>query len=80
LRVEFDYDGGGLDKGGIARLLVNGTEAGQSRIEATVPLGFSADEGIDVGMDTGTPAADTYEGSFPFTGTIEAVTIQLRSP
>ena len=47
-------------------------------IEATVALGFSADEGIDVGMDTGTPATDTYDGTFPFTGTIEAVTIELR--
>ena len=78
VRVEFDYDGGGLGEGGLARLLVNDTEVGQARIEATVPLGFSADEGIDVGMDTGTPAADTYDDAFPFTGTIEMVTIVLR--
>ena len=64
----------------MARLLVNDTEVGQARIDATVPLGFSADEGIDVGRDTGTPAADTYDGTFPFNGTIEAVTIELRSP
>ncbi|WP_167104730.1 arylsulfatase [Mycobacterium sp. DL592] len=78
LRLEFDYDGGGLGKGGLARLSVNDTEVGQARIEATVPLGFSADEGIDVGMDTGTPAADTYDDAYPFTGTIEMVTIALR--
>jgi hypothetical protein len=78
LSLEFDYDGGGLGKGGLARLLVNDSEVGQARIEATVPLGFSADEGIDVGMDTGTPAADTYHDAFPFTGSIEMVTIALR--
>ena len=78
VRVEFVYDGGGLGQGGLARLLVNDAEVGQTRIEATVPLGFSADEGIDVGMDTGTPASDTYDGTYPFTGTIEAVTIELK--
>ncbi|WP_373120771.1 arylsulfatase [Mycobacterium marinum] len=76
--MEFDYDGGGLGKGGLVRLLLNGRDVGQSRIERTVPLGFSADEGVDIGMDCGTPAADTYEGTFVFNATIEQVTIQLR--
>ncbi len=76
--IEFDYDGGGLGKGGVARLLLDGHRVGESRIERTVPFGFSADEGIDIGMDGGTPAADTYDGTFPFNGTIHAVTIQLR--
>ncbi|VBA57542.1 arylsulfatase [Mycobacterium attenuatum] len=75
--IEFDYDGGGLGKGGVARLLVNECQAGESRIERTVPLGFSADEGLDIGLDGGTPAADTYEGTFPFNGTIKEVTIRL---
>lgn len=78
VRVDFDYDGGGMGKGGLARLSVNGAEVGRARIEATVPLGFSADEGLDVGVDTGTPAADAYQGLFPFNGTIDAVTLQLR--
>ncbi|CAM4461055.1 Arylsulfatase [Mycobacterium basiliense] len=76
--VEFDYDGGGLGKGGVARLVLNGRHVGESRIERTVPFGFSADEGVDIGLDGGTPAADTYRGSFPFNGTINEVTIQLR--
>jgi hypothetical protein len=53
--IEFDYDGGGLGKGGLARLLLDGRQVGAARIERTVPFGFSADEGIDVGMDGGTP-------------------------
>lgn len=78
LRMEFDYDGGGRGKGGLARLLVNGAQVAQARIPATVPLGFSADETLDVGMDTGTPAADAYEGEFPFNGKIEDVELSLR--
>ncbi|MCV7077220.1 arylsulfatase [Mycobacterium szulgai] len=76
--IEFDYDGGGLGKGGVVRLLLNDRPVGESRIERTVPFGFSADEGIDIGMDGGTPAADTYDSTFPFNSTINEVTIQLR--
>jgi arylsulfatase len=78
LRYEFAYDGGGLGKGGSARLFVNDKLAAEGRIEATVPLGFTADETLDVGLDTGTPGADTYEGAFPFTGKIEKVTFELK--
>ncbi|PJE09889.1 arylsulfatase [Mycobacterium sp.] len=76
--IEFDYDGGGLGKGGLARLLLDGRQVGAARIERTVPFGFSADEGIDVGMDGGTPAADTYDNTFAFNATIHEVTIRLR--
>ena len=78
LRMEFDYAGIALGMGGMARLLVNGKAVAEKRIPATVPLGFSADETLDVGMDTGTPAADTYEGAFPFNGKIEAVDLTMR--
>ena len=78
LRYEFAYDGGGLGKGGEAKLYANDALVAESRIDATVPLGFSADETLDVGMDTGTPAADTYEGEFPYTGKIRTVTFNLK--
>lgn len=29
-------------------------------------------------MDTGAPAADTYQGTFPFTGKIGTVTFNLK--
>ena len=51
--------------------------AAEGKIPATVPLGFSADEGLDVGEDTGTPAAD-YECPFRFNGKIEKVTVDLK--
>ena len=51
---------------------------GEGRVEATVPLVFSADETCDVGSDTATPVSDDYasEGE-PFTGTIEWVQIDV---
>jgi arylsulfatase len=62
----------------VAKLYANDVLVAETRIDATVPLGFSADETLDVGIDTGTPAADTYEGTFPFTGKIGTVTFKLH--
>ena len=56
--MEFTYDGGGLGKGGNAKLFVDGSQVGEGRIEATVPMLFSADETTDVGTDTATPVTD----------------------
>ena len=77
VRYEFTYDGGGLGKGGTAKLFVNGKPAADGKVPATVPLGFSADETLDVGEDTGTPSAD-YECPFRFTGKIDKVTVELK--
>jgi hypothetical protein len=78
VRYEFAYDAGGLGKGGVAKLFVNDKQVAEGKIDATVPLAFTADETLDVGLDTGTPAADTYEGTFPFTGAIQQVTFELK--
>jgi len=77
LLYEFTYDGGGLGKGGTGKLFVNDKLAAEGKIPATVPLGFSGDEGLDIGEDTGTPAAD-YECPYRFTGKIEKVTFDLK--
>ena len=53
--MEFAYDGGGLGKGGDVTLYVDGDKVGEGRVEATVPMVFSADETTDVGRDTATP-------------------------
>jgi len=45
VRLNFDYDGGGACKGGIATLLVNGQQVASGRIERTQGMIFSADEG-----------------------------------
>ena len=49
VRMEFAYDGGGLAKGGTVTLYVDGDKVGEGRVEATMPMVFSADETADVG-------------------------------
>jgi arylsulfatase A-like enzyme len=78
VRMEFAYDGGGPAKGGTVTLYLDGETTGEGRVEATVPLIFSADETADVGRDTASPVSDDYDGeSSVFTGTVNWVQIDL---
>ncbi len=61
VRMEFEYDGGGLGKGGKVTLYVDGKKAGEGRLDMTVPMAFSADETCDVGKDTGTAVSSEYD-------------------
>jgi arylsulfatase len=61
--MEFEYDGGGLAKGGNVSLFVDGDKVGEGRVEATVPMLYSADETCDLGVSTGTPVSEDYTGS-----------------
>jgi arylsulfatase A-like enzyme len=78
VRAEFAYDGGGLGKGGTVSLFIDGEAAGDGRVEATVPMLFSADETTDLGVDTASPVSADYtpQGSV-FTGTVGWVRIDL---
>jgi len=80
IRFEFAYDGGGIGKGGIGTLLVDGKRVAQGRIEQTVRARFSLDETFDVGADTGTPVIEDYVNRMPFkfTGKLEKLTIDLK--
>jgi arylsulfatase len=79
IRLDFTYDGGGLGKGATATLSVGGQKVAEGRIEHTVPLAFSGDEGADVGVDEATPVTDAYkEDDNRFTGKIHKVTIELQ--
>jgi hypothetical protein len=79
VRAEFAYDGGGLGKGGTVTLYVDGAKAGEGRVEATVPMAFSADETTDVGSDSATPVSDDYgPKTSAFTGRVRWVQIDLE--
>jgi arylsulfatase A-like enzyme len=78
LVVDFAYDGGGMGKGGTVTLTANGETVAEGRLERTVPIQFSIGEGLDVGMDGGSPVDFTYDLPFAFTGRIEKVTIELK--
>jgi arylsulfatase len=78
LVVDFEYDGGGLGKGGTITMSANGTKVAGGRLERTLPVQFSICEGLDIGLDVGSAVDFTYPLPFAFTGTIEKVTIDLR--
>jgi arylsulfatase len=78
VRMEFAYDGGGLAKGGTITLYVDGLRAGEGRVDATVPMLFSADETTDIGGDTATPVSDDYSPkTSKFTGRVHWVQIDI---
>src|SRR6185369_11977360 len=79
IRMNFDYDGGGIGKGGTATILVNGAQVASGRIEHTQAAIFSADEGAGVGLDDATPVTKDYkERDNSFTGTILKVTVEVK--
>ncbi len=60
VRMEFKYDGGGLAKGGMVTLFIDGKKAGEGRVDQTEPFVFSADETCDVGFEAGSPVTYDY--------------------
>jgi hypothetical protein len=75
--LDFSYDGGGLGKPGTAKLIVDGKQVAEGRIERTIPFRISADETLDIGEDTGTPVSEDYHVPFRFTGDLNKLAIQL---
>jgi arylsulfatase len=58
--MEFAYAGGGLGKGGKVTLFTDGKKVGEGEIPATLAMIFSADDGCDVGEDSGAPVSEDY--------------------
>jgi len=80
IKFVFDYDGGGMGKGGNATLYVNNEKMGEGRIDHTQAIVFSADETADVGIDLATPVVETIgsEKKSAFTGHIPNVTVEVK--
>ena len=78
VRMEFAYDGGGMAKGGLATLYLDGEKIGEGRVEHTEPILFSADETCDLGYEAGSPVSEDYgpRGN-EFTGEVNWVEIDL---
>ena len=78
VRMEFAYAGGGLGKGGKTTLFVDGQKAGEGDIGATLAIVFSADDGCDVGEDSGAAVCSEYKpGDNRFNGTIKGVLLSI---
>ncbi len=60
VRMEFAYDGGGLGKGGTVSLFVDGKQVAEGKLKATLANIYSADDGLDVGEDSGAPVSPDY--------------------
>src|SRR5271170_3125665 len=78
VRMEFAYAGGGLGKGGQVTLYVDGTKVGEGAIPMTQAMVFSADDGLDVGEDSGAPVSQDYGSrGNAFNGTIKGVQLAI---
>jgi arylsulfatase len=80
VRMEFAYDGGGIGKGGAVSLFIDGRKAGEGRVRATAPSVFSADDGCDVGRDTGAPVSPDYgPRDNGFSGVVKGVQLAIAA-
>ena len=74
VRMEFVYAGGGLGKGGQATLYVDGERVGEGAVPMTQGMIFSADDGCDVGEDSGAPVSPDYGSrGNAFNGSVKGV-------
>src|SRR5262245_21770247 len=80
LVVDFAYEGkpGERGKGAAVTLSANGNKVAEGKLARTIPLQISLGEGMDIGMDVGSPVDFTYKLPFQFTGKIEKVTYELK--
>ncbi|HEY6266621.1 MAG TPA: hypothetical protein VIW93_17610, partial [Candidatus Acidoferrum sp.] len=77
IELSFKYDGGGIGKGGLATLTVDGKKVAEQKLTRTIAFRVSADETLDIGEDTGTPVSEDYHVPFRFTGPLNKVVIIL---
>ena len=79
IKLDFQYDGDGTGKGGVATIFVNGDEVAKGRIDKTQPAVFSADETADVGKDEGTQVAPLFKSidDSDFTGRVNSVAVSI---
>ena len=78
VRMEFAYAGGGLGKGGQVTLYVDGKQVGEGHIPMTQAMVFSADDGCDVGVDSGAPVSPDYGSrGNAFNGVVKGVQLAI---
>ena len=80
IKLTFDYDGGGIGKGGLATLFIDGKKVTEGRVEKTEPAVFSADETADVGLDDATQVVEDLFANrqeSEFSGHVDSVRISI---
>ncbi len=76
VQMSFEYDGGGVAKGGSVRLLVDKKVMGVGRVERTQPLPFASDEPLEIGSDNGSSVTSDYS-VHKFTGQVNWVELEI---
>jgi len=75
---DYTYDGPGIAKGGTGVLKVDGKVVDTQKQANSIAFLQVSDETFDVGIDTRTGVNDKdYQVPFPFTGTIDKLTVKL---
>ncbi|MDM7921892.1 MAG: arylsulfatase [Pyrinomonadaceae bacterium] len=78
VRMEFAYAGGGLGKGGKVELFIDGEKVGAGDIGGTLAFVFSADDGCDIGEDSGAPVSPDYPpGNNRFNGEVKGIQLAI---
>ena len=78
VRLEFAYAGGGPGKGGKVTLFTDGKKVGEGNVEATLATIFSADDGTDVGEDSGSAVSPDYSPvGNAFNGEVRGVQLSI---
>ena len=78
MRMEFAYAGGGLGKGGKVTLYTDGRPVGEGTAGATLAVVFSADDGCDVGEDSGAAVSPDYGPvGNAFNGVVKGVQLSI---
>ncbi len=80
VEFRFEYDGGGVGKGGTMSILGNGTLIAQGRIDRTISIPVGLGETMDTGRDTGVPVTKNVAGQTVFEGEIQEVRIKAGAP
>jgi arylsulfatase len=75
VEFRFEYDGGGIGKGGTLTIFSGDLQLAQGRVERTISIPAGLGETMDTGRDTGVPVARSSSGQVPFEGTIREVRI-----
>ena len=79
IKYEFIPEAAKPGAGGKCTLFVDDQKVAEGVIPKTQPFVFSADEGVDVGMDSETNVSRDYkEGANKFTGKIRKVVVDTK--
>ena len=76
VKLRFEFEKTGKEKfgaGGIGRLYINDEKVCEGQIPRTVKFMYAIYEGLDIGIDTGTPVTGEYKPGARFTGDLQVM-------